>query len=98
LWKYNPQFQELEKAFRDTAMVFHKTYIKQLIGYCPTFIKTRWLSRLRTLNWIISRERQILNIKLSNVKPQDREEYQHLSSPDNFLTVKTYAILITPFD
>ena len=55
----DPFFSQLDSFLKGTINAINDTPVKRIVGHCPTTAPTRWLSRIRALNWILKREDQL---------------------------------------
>ena len=54
-----PTLARFDSFLKGTISAINDTPLKRIVGHCPTIVSTRWLSRIRALDWILRREDQL---------------------------------------
>jgi hypothetical protein len=96
--KVNSNFQILDELLITISTFLRRPGIRNLIGSCPTFAQTRWLSRMETILWILKRDSKITRINIDELKQKDKRLFENYISRDNFNKLQTFSKIISPFD
>ena len=97
----NPTLSRFDSFLKGTIASINDTPLKRIVGHCPTTVETRWLSRIRSIDWILKREdalKEALNhqwIQEANqgVKQNARQGVNF----GRFESLRVFAHVIYPF-
>jgi hypothetical protein len=98
LSKINSSFQRFDQLLITISTFLRRPGMRNLIGSCPIFVKTRWLTRLETLLWILKCHFKIKKIEIDQLKKKDKRLFQQCITNENFQILGDFSRIISPFD
>ena len=91
----------LDSFLKGIISSINDTPLKRIVGHCPTTVSTRWLSRIRAIDWILRKE-EMLKDALNHewIQSAEKRIKTHAMQGitfERFETLRVFAHAIFPF-